>query len=289
MSPLNGETTVVSGFAFSTLGCSGASLCAIVSTAERAGCRGVELRISEDEFLTPGATKAAASSSGRLLAGSGLIPIAITSYVRLAALIPADRPDEELINLTALLHLAAALGAPGVRVFMRDDEGGSETTLTAGESRALVRLRQILPVCEETGTKVLVETHDSHSTGRRMASFFRAVDAACPGHPFRIIWDSAHSWASGEEPSQSLELLLPWLGYLQVKDVRTRESPDPVLPGSGMYPVADLARAVDEAGWRGWVCLEWERKWHPTLPSVDIALEATRFWASSLLSTQGIA
>jgi len=290
MNAVSGQTNANSGFAFSTLGCSGASLSAIVSTAGRSGCQGLELRVSDDEFLGLGATEAAAREARESLTSMGLAVIALTSYVGLAAPFPADGPDAELSNLTVLLHLAAALGAPGVRVFIRDidDVLGNSAVPTAGESRALFRLRQILPVCEKTGTTVFVETHDSHSTGRRMASFFQRVDAACPGHPFRIIWDCAHSWAGGEDPAQSLELLLPWLAYVQIKDVLSRRDPEPVLPGSGTYPIEDLARAVKNTGWRGWVCLEWERKWHPDLPPIDVALEATRSWASALLATQGI-
>jgi len=57
----------------------------------------------------------------------------------------------------------------------------------------------------------------------------------------------------------------------------------PVMPGEGSYPIDDLAVAIENSGWRGWVSLEWERMWHPELPSVVVALTETRIWASRLI------
>ena len=53
-----------------------------------------------------------------------------------------------------------------------------------------------------------------------------------------------------------------------------------VLPGDGEFPVSPLLAALQADGFDGPVSLEWERMWHPYLPSLDAALTvaAVRHW-----------
>ena len=52
------------------------------------------------------------------------------------------------------------------------------------------------------------------------------------------------------------------------------------LPGDGGFPIAPLLGALRADGFSGAVSLEWERMWHPYLPSLDEALvvAAQRGW-----------
>jgi sugar phosphate isomerase/epimerase len=54
-----------------------------------------------------------------------------------------------------------------------------------------------------------------------------------------------------------------------------------VLPGAGRFPIAPLLEALRADEFAGSVSLEWERMWHPYLPSLDEALTAAtknRWW-----------
>jgi len=273
---------------FSTLGCSGAPLEEVLATARRHGAPGVELRAAADEPVHTGTGAEELAVVRRRFDDAGVAVLTVCSYVHLCAPDPDEEPsgapDAQVEDVLAHARLATALGARGVRVFMRDADlrdhvEGDEPT--AGEERALRRLAEVAERLGP-GVRVLVETHDSHSSAQRMARFLTLLEARTPHHPCGVVWDSAHTWVHGEAPAQSLDLLWPWLDYVQVKDVRSPQDPLPVAPGAGSYPIHQLARALHDRGWEGPVSLEWERKWHPELPTIDEALAAARPWAAPL-------
>ena len=272
-------------FGFSTLGCSGASLAEVLATARRHGCGGVELRAAADEFLHTGIAAADRERVRAAFAEARVVPLAVCSYVRLCAPgFGAGSPEDEQVgDLLAHLDLARTIGARGVRVFMRDDPDAAGDGPTPGERRAVRRVAEVARHTAGTGVRVLVETHDSHSLGERVARFMALLDAELPGHGCGVVWDTAHTWSHGESPARSLELLRPWIAHVQVKDLRSVADPVPVPLGAGTYPVAELAGTLAGAGWDGALCLEWERKWHPELPPIDDALAAARTWAAPLL------
>jgi sugar phosphate isomerase/epimerase len=260
---------------FSTLGCSGATVDQIIRLAQNGGAPGVELRSAADEAVNVGLSTGAAAEIGRAFRDEGVTLLCVASYVGLCS---SDDVDDDLDRH---LDLARRLGAGGVRVFMKDDDGGDD--LTPGEERAIARLSHVAG----SDVPVLIETHDSHSSARRLARFMHAADAAVPEHPARVLWDTAHSWSHGETPAESLADLMPWLAHLQIKDERSPADPVPVPLGEGSYPVTELAAALDASAWTGWLALEWERKWHPTLPPLDAALVAAHDWAAPLFERQG--
>lgn len=269
--------------AFSTLGASGATLPEIVAIAQRHGCRGVELRSAPDEAVHAdlGAAERAAMRDG--FARAGIAVIAIDSYVGLAT--PSGRAgsDDQLDDLIAQIELAASIGAPAVRVFMRDESEPSALGPSDGERIAIGRIAAVRELCDRLGVAVLAETHDTHCLGRRLAGFMTGLDEQLPVHPCGVVWDTVHSWSHGEAPAETLRLLSPWLAHLHIGDVRSSADPEPVMPGEGGYPIDQLADALSEASWNGWASLEWERKWYPQLAPLDAALAAARTWAAKVI------
>lgn len=268
-------------YGFSTLGEPGIPLVRIIELSRQDAAGGVELRVADGELLHPSMSLDAATDIGRELAAAGVTVLAISSYVALCA--PADKASHDAdaqpdAGLAWHLQLAARVGARGVRVFMKGDEPDFATA----EFRGAARLRSVAEVSRRTGVRVLVETHDSHPTGHEIARFLErsGVTPDVTG----VIWDTAHSWAAGESPAESLEALGPWLAHLQIKDVAHRADPFPVEPGAGSYPIDELADAVATRGWRGWAVLEWERAWYPELGSLAEALPTAREWAAALLA-----
>lgn len=277
-------------YGFSTLGEPGITTPGIVELARAHDAFGVEIRVASGEVLEPGTTLSAGAAVGAALAEGGVVPLGLSSYIGLCAVGGSgggDGADAVLAGLVAHVRLAAAVGAGGVRVFMKDPEpggggaGGAAADPTQGEQRAIARLLAVAPVCAETGVRVLIETHDSHSTAASIARFLRLAGAEQGGH-VAVIWDTAHSWTHGESPAESLDLLLPWLSHLQIKDVHAIADPVPSEPSAGTYPISDLAAALAARHWNGWAVLEWERAWHPDLTPLDSALGATRIWAADL-------
>jgi sugar phosphate isomerase/epimerase len=128
----------------------------------------------------------------------------------------------------------------------------------------------------QLGVAVLIETHDSHPTGSSVSTLF---DEAVVGRECGAIWDVAHTWRAGEAPSQTVAALGDRLAYVQIKDLEDR-SPEarPALPGHGVLPLDEVVAALRASGYQGVVCLEWERAWHPEIPDLATALDATVHW-----------
>jgi sugar phosphate isomerase/epimerase len=253
--------------AFSTLGCPGAPLDHVLKLAQSNEISGLELRTAADEFTHVGLTVAERRELRSRIEDAGLEILAVNSYVKLCA--AEDQP------LAAHLELAADLGARGVRVFPGDDPGTTAANApTPGELRALERVASAA-----TDVRILLETHDSHSAGVRMAALCKLLDAEAPGHNTKVLWDSAHTWSHGETPAEALHLLQPWIDFVQIKDSDSAQEYRPVAIGAGDYPIAQLMQAL--AGSDYWLSLEWELKWHPHLPPLEEALPATRNWISA--------
>ncbi|MFI6830995.1 sugar phosphate isomerase/epimerase family protein [Kribbella sp. NPDC050241] len=250
-------------FAFSTLGCPGAPLDHVLELAKGNDNSGLELRTAPDEFTNTGLSTSQRRELRTRIEDAGLEILAVSSYVKLCAV--EDQP------LEAHLELAADLGARGVRVFPGDVDSGTTDGPSAGEIRALDRVTSA-----PRDSQILLETHDSHSAGRKMAALCTLLDTDVPGHNVKVIWDSAHTWSHGETPAEAFELLKPWIEFVQIKDSDSSQDYRPVAMGAGDYPIRDLLQVLDGTDYP--LSLEWELKWHPHLPPLEEALPATQAW-----------
>jgi sugar phosphate isomerase/epimerase len=250
--------------AFATLGCPGLPLEEVIALASAHGCTGVEFRYADGEPVHPGLSTSEIQAVGRRLTDAGITPVALDSYVRVAAEGPAD--EEVVADLHRHIEVAAVLGAGFVRVF----PGGGEPKPAVNE-RAARRLAAVADAAREAGVGVLLETHDSHRRGQDAARVLsRAAElsglSTVDGTPLGAIWDVMHTWLGGETPTESAVALAPWLGYVQLKDIPGPEDRTPVAPGAGVLPLRDVLAELRQRDYSGWVSLEYERAWHPEIP-----------------------
>lgn len=251
--------------AFSTLACPGWSLERVVEAAGQYGYDGVELRLLDGETIAPDIDAAERRRVRSMLRGAGLPVVAVDTSIRLAG----TDPGEAVAELRAFLDLAAEWESPVVRVF-----GGH---LPAGQARdagldAMARpLAAVAPDCERRGIAIGVETHDAFSSARAVASLLSRVDSPAVG----ALWDVLHTCRMGETPEEVTDLLGERLLHVHVKDGRGEiglESWDLVPLGEGDVPLAGILRALRGRGYRGWLTVEWEKKWHPEIAEPEVAL-----------------
>ncbi len=242
--------------AFSTLGCPGDPIERVLAIARASGARGLELRCFPGEPVAPGAPDHTLRRVRDEAAANEVSVVCLASYVEVGAV---DDPVAQL-----LWHVAAAreLGAPFVRVFGAAD--GDPGTLERSISVLRFAARQI----QGSGVAVLLETHDSFPTGAAVAEVLREVDSPDVG----VIWDVVNPWRHGESPGTTVENLRPWLRHVQLKDIATAGDLKPVLPGDGSVPLGPILHLLDDIGYDGWLSLEWEKAWHPTIPPLEVAL-----------------
>lgn len=255
--------------AFSTLGCSRLPLADVVRLARGSGFGGVELRSAGGEPVHRGLTPAERREAVRVLAEGDVVPLSIASYVEVddPSLGDAEVVDETLVQL----ELALDLGAPFVRVF------------PGGPSADDAAVRRLSAVAERLdafpGVTLAVETHDSCSRGDEMTRLLGRV-----GHPrVRAVWDVQHPWRAGEPVEDTARLLLPFAAYVQITDAVSLEDPTPCALGTGVLPLRDTRRALERAGYDGWISLEWASFWYPAAPLLAVALEGAKRWLDGSL------
>jgi sugar phosphate isomerase/epimerase len=281
--------------AFSTLGVPGLPVADAVRLAADHGFDGLELRAHPEEQVNVEMSLARRLEAAEEFKAAGLEVLAVAGYANVAA--PGD--DEPVIaEGRALLELARDLGASFVRVF----PGGGESPQAEADAAAARRLAALAPHAADLGVRVLLETHDSHRTGEDAARVLAAVGHASAG----ALWDVMHTWRGGEDPARTHGLLAPFLGYVQVKDVASADDTTPLPPGQGVLPLRDVVGLLTHAGdagdpvaavgsggsaapearadtGRGWLCWEYEKRWHPEIPELPGLLDGVRTHLRGLL------
>ena len=260
---------------FSSLGCAELDLDAVAALAKRHGFSTVELRAlggSTDlpkwlgeRFATPAAWRERLDALGLAVRGFG------TSF-RLI-----DGKPEERAALLAYVPWAEAAGVPWLRIF----DGGK-----TGDAAEIARAAEVMTWWREERrrhnwkTDLMIETHDALVTTPKRQAFFAAVPGAS------LLWDCHHTWKKGgEDPVATWRAVRARTVHIHVKDSVSRPTERHpftyVLPGEGEFPMAPLRAALEADGYAGALSLEWERLWHPYLPTLESALTAAaerRWW-----------
>jgi sugar phosphate isomerase/epimerase len=250
--------------AFSTLAFPDADLITAVSLGRSWGYDGVELRLIDGELIDSAMSSAARVRVKRTLAAAGLPAVAVDSSIQLTG----EDPGAELRRF---LELASEWEAPLVRVF-----GGALPADGAGRRARLAAAARVLaaaaPVAERLGVGIGVETHDAFCASATVAELLALVDSAAVG----AVWDSHHPHRAGERAADVWANLGSRILLAQVKDAL----PDParedgwqlVLLGQGEVPVRDMLGLLSAGSYRGWVSVEWEKRWHPEIAEPEVAL-----------------
>jgi sugar phosphate isomerase/epimerase len=250
--------------AFSTLAFPDASLAAAVSLGRDCGYGGVELRLVDGALIDPAMTAGARAKVKRTAASAGLPIVAVDSSIRLTAADPGP-------ELRRFLELASDWESPLVRVF-----GGplaAEDPARRAQLEAAARvLHAALPAAERLGVAIGVETHDAFSASSTLATLLDLVPSSWAG----AVWDSHHPHRVGERPADVQANLGRRVLLAQVKDARRAPGREDgwqlVLLGDGEVPVREMLGLLAGGGYRGWVSVEWEKRWHPEIEEPEVAL-----------------
>jgi sugar phosphate isomerase/epimerase len=264
--------------AFSTLGCPDWGVEQIIEAARSNGYDGVELRHLKGSIDLPkavGGFPGGPSEFRRRFQRAGLEICCLGSSVCLAD------PDPSTTEGERMIELAMVLGAPYIRVF-----GGN---IPAGESRddcvkrAAAKLTRLGQRAAQRGKRVLLETHDSFSSGIFASDLLSAAGKQGTG----VLWDLHHPFrAMKETPVETAQYIGASTYHAHVKD--SKNGGAYCLLGEGDIPLEELVSELHKAGYRGYLSLEWEKAWHPELPGPEIAFPQAARYLSELLSKLGI-
>ena len=251
---------------FSTLGCPGWTLEHAVQAAAAQGYAGIELRLLDDQTITPDLVAANRDRIRQAFAGSGVELASLGSSVRLSMSDPAERASNIAAGI-AFCGLARELGAPIIRVFGGPLPAG--VTPAQGIANVAAGLNAIAPAAEAAGVAVVLETHDSFSASATVAT----VMAQVPSRAIGALWDTHHPYRMGESCAQVWSNISDRLLHTHVKDARRQGESgwDLVLLEAGEVPVREAVRTLKANGWDGYLIVEWEKKWHMEIPEPEVA------------------
>lgn len=262
-------------FSFSTLACPAWSMYSAIEQACTLGYDGIELRFLENSdrlWELPAFFGAGLKETCDRLASAGLvIPCVDTSCL---FHFPDETQRKQSMEMgQAMVELAAALHAPGIRIFGdRIPAGADRASTTAWISDGL---QQLAEFARPAGVEVWLETHGDFACASDAMSVLDA--AAIPNTG--AIWDPLNAYAEfAEELGEGWRRLAPVVRHVHIKDARRLAGSlpsdpwEPVLPGTGDFPALALVGLLREQGYAQFISFEWEKRWHPQIPDPEIAL-----------------
>jgi sugar phosphate isomerase/epimerase len=270
--------------AFSTLGCPDWTLDQIASCIETSQYAGLELRGLRREFSLPDCPELAPDRRAavrRRFEGLGCALFSVDSSAKFSSPEAAERA-EAVDEVRRYAELGAALGSQFIRVFGGNlGEGYSVADTVPFMAQSL---REAADAAAAAGLSVIVETHDAFCRGEDLAAVLNAADhRAC-----LALWDIHHPLAHGESVPDTLRHLGGRLAHTHTKDARTVDDKrEYCLFGEGDLPYREVFGSLRDAGYEGYLSLEWEKAWHPDIAEPEIALPHYAEAARRLLAEIG--
>ena len=262
---------------FTTLGCMDWDIPTIAARAAEYGYQGVDFRGYLNELnLTKFAEFGAKSAeTKRIFDDAGIAVSCISSSSHLTARGAAK--TAHLAEIKAYCEIAAALGAPYIRVFGGGLEGRPYTEALPEVAEFM---RTISAYAKAQGVAIVVETHDDWVDTRKL---IRAFEYA--GYPESVwaLWDVNHPYRfANEAPADTYARIGKLVRYTHWKDTAVllqknrftgaiQEKEIHTLPGFGTLPLDEFYSLLAHDNYDGWYTLEWERKWHPEMERPEIA------------------
>jgi sugar phosphate isomerase/epimerase len=272
--------------AFSTLGCPNWSWKTIIESADTLRYGGIELRGVAGEMDLPKVPELQGTrlaETKKDLAALGILVTDLGASATMHEKEPAVR-EKQFDEGRRFIDLAHALGTPYVRMF------GDK--LPPGEPKDEVMARivegfqKMSAYAKPAGVTVIIESHGDFTHSDDLVGILTRV--ASP--QFALLWDAHHTFAAGkEQPAETYAKLGKWIRHTHLKDSK----PDGadrryVLLGRGDVPVKEQVKVLAKAGYKGYYCFEWEKKWHPDIEEPEVAFPQYARMMGEYLAEAGI-
>jgi sugar phosphate isomerase/epimerase len=200
------------------------------------------------------------------LAALGLVISDLGASARMHEKAPAAR-EKQLDEGRRFIDLAQALSVPYVRMFgdkLPPDEPKEEVM-----KRIVEGFQQMAAHAKAAGVTVIIESHGDFTRSADLEAILTRVGSDA----FALLWDAHHTFVAGKEaPADTWKSLGRYVRHTHLKDSKPEGAERRyVLTGSGEVPVREQVRVLAQAGYRGFYCFEWEKKWHPEIEEPEIA------------------
>lgn len=251
--------------AFSTLGCPDFDWPDIYSMAKDLGFDGIEIRGLGRDIYAIQAQPFTETQLPQTVKKLAALRLEIPCLSSGCCLRYAEKAEENLQELTEYITLASKLGTPYIRV-LADLE--PHPTVEVDDEAVLNALLRLVPVAEENGVTLLVETNGVYSDTTRLCRLLDRVSSDAVA----ALWDIHHPYRyAGELPGKTVQNLGAYIKYVHVKDSVMEDGAVKYrMMGEGDLPISEMMRALRSINYEGYVSLEWVKRWAPGLEDAGI-------------------
>lgn len=252
---------------------------AVAAQAADWGFEGVELLCRPGGHVEPDTGEERARELAGIFRSAGVRVTALAGYIKFNA---ETEPElrENYEDLVRQVRLAEILGAESVRCL-----GGriGEERWRKGRDGIIDMLsgylRAAAVATSDSDVHILQVTHDEFASGPVLG---RLLDAAA--HPrVGAAWNVVHPLSAGEEPETTWEEIGSRVRHVHLRDAVFGEKDGgpggrPVPFGQGDVPWERIAGLMTDAGYDGWISIEWPVHMQSGLsPAEDVLPEGLRF------------
>ena len=132
----------------------------------------------------------------------------------------------------------------------------------------LAALRRLVPLAEEKGVTLLVETNGVYTDTARLCRLLDEVASDAVA----ALWDLHHPYRfAGEKPEKTVQNLGAYIKYVHIKDsVVENGSIRYRMMGEGDLPIDDMMLALRSINYDGYISLEWVKRWAEDLDDAGV-------------------
>ena len=243
-------------YGFSTIGCPEWLWKEVVSTAKDLGYDGIELRgLANKEYL-PSTRSFSIENCNEIRLQLESLELSIPCLSTSAYIYDKNLQEKAQAEMRDYINLAPLLDTPFVRVLAdREAAPGKDVD----EAVVLENLREISGLAEDKEVMILVETNGVFADSRRLAALMEKLDDPNIG----VLWDIHHPYRFfGENPAETYKRLQDWICYVHIKD-SLMENGKVIykMLGYGDIPLREALGSLRDAGYDGFIVLEWLKRW----------------------------
>lgn len=267
--------------AFSTLGCPDFSWAEIYSMAKDLGYDGIEVRGLGNEIFAVKAQPFTESQLPGTIKKLSELRITIPCLSSGCCLKYADKAEENHNELVQYIELASKLNTPYIRVLADLDP---QPDGDVDDEVVLAALQKLVPIAEEKGVTLLVETNGVYSNTARLCNLLNQVASDSVG----ALWDIHHPFRyAGETPGKTVQNLGVYIKYVHVKDsIIENDVVKYRMMGEGDLPIDAILMALRSIKYDGFISLEWVKRWAADLDDAGVVFPHFANYMSRYLEKQ---
>jgi fatty-acyl-CoA synthase len=250
---------------FFTLGCPDFSWVDIYSMAKDLGFDGIEIRGLGNEIFAVQAQPFTESQLPHTVKKLSELRLQIPCLSSGCCLKFAENSQKNHEEIMQYITLASKLGTPYIRI-LADLEPQPEGEVD--DNVILAALSRLIPIAEEKGVTLLVETNGVYSDTTRLSKLLNQIKSDAVA----ALWDTHHTYRfGGETPGKTVQNLGAYIQYVHIKDsVVENDSIKYRMMGEGDMPVDDIMMALRSINYDGFVSLEWVKRWAADLDDAGL-------------------